>query len=79
MAGLNYHAHPYIRQLNDYHAQLLSCSQLSAHLLDEQVDSNVEEWQKAGCWLMRDMLLHLAENLPFPPEEAMKLDAEVEA
>ena len=74
MAGNNYHAETYLRQLNDYHTKLLSCSQLTAHLLDLRIDSEAEEWQSAGCWMMREMLLYLAENLPFPPNEALKLD-----
>lgn len=57
----------YIDSLNDYHLELVSVAQLSAHLLDLVVDLDVPEWQKSGCWLMRQRLEALAEALPFPP------------
>ena len=79
MAGLNYHAHAYIRQLNDYQVMLSSCVELTAHLLDQSLDDATDEWRKAGCWLMRDLLKKLASELPFPPEDSMKLDGEVSA
>ena len=55
----------YLRRLDDYHTELLSVAQLTAHLLDVLVDNDVE-WQAAGAWLMKQKLLDLAENLPFP-------------
>lgn len=76
MAESNYHSHPYIRSLDDYQTKLVSCSQLCAHLLDEQIDSNAPDWQKSAAWLMRDMLIHLAENVPFPKEDFIQLLAQ---
>jgi len=55
----------YFRRLDDYHTELLSVAQLTAHLLDVLIDNEVD-WQAAGAWLMKQKLLDLAENLPFP-------------
>lgn len=55
----------YFRRLDDYHTELLSVAQLTAHLLDGLIDNEVD-WQAAGAWLMKQKLLELAENLPFP-------------
>lgn len=79
MAVLSYHSHPYIDQLNEYHAQLLSMADLVAHLLDRADDDSQEEWHKAGCWLMRDQIVSLAQGLPFPALDALVLDVQVEA
>jgi len=78
MAVLSYHSHPYINQLNEYHAQLLSMASLVSHLLDRADDDSQEEWHKAGCWLMRDQLRDLAEKLPFPPLDSLIIDVQVE-
>ena len=67
MAEKNHPLRPYFDQLNAYHCKLSSCAQLTAYLMDHAQDEADEEWHQAGCWLMRDMLTELAENLPFPP------------
>lgn len=79
MAGLNYHSHPYVESLNAYHAQLLSMADLVAHLLERADDDSQQDWHRAGCWLMRDQLVVLAKNLPFPALDALVLDDEVRA
>ncbi len=58
----------YRRQLNDYHTELLSVAHLTAHLLDGLIDTNREEWESSGAFLMKEKLVQLAENLPFPGE-----------
>ena len=55
----------YRRRLDDYHTELLSVAHLTAHLLDALIDSP-EEWQSSGAWLMKNRLVKLAEELPFP-------------
>lgn len=79
MAGSNYHAHPYIRDLNDYQARLSNCAELSAHLLIGAGDHAGEEWHLAACVLMSRMLLELVEGLPFPEADALSHDAEAAA
>lgn len=78
MAGKDYLSHSYIRRLDDYHSKLVSCARLSAHLMDVSDHKSHEVWHQDACWLMRDMLVELAESLPFPPEDFMKLEAEVQ-
>lgn len=56
----------YIDTLNDYHLELVSVAELSAHLLDLVIDLDVPEWQSAACWLMRNRIVELAIALPFP-------------
>lgn len=79
MAGTDYPEHPYIRQLNDYHAQLISCVHLAAHLLELSIDDAPEEWRRSGAWLMRDQLKRLSEDLPFPPSGSMIFDDQVQS
>lgn len=57
----------YRRRLNDYHTELLSVAHLTAHLLDTLVDNRFEDWQSSGALLMKNKLVQLAEELPFPP------------
>jgi hypothetical protein len=57
----------YIDLLNEYHLELVSVAHLSAHLLDLMIDLDVPDWQRSGCWLMREKLEALAVALPFPP------------
>ena len=77
MANLNYHSHPYIRQLNDYQVRLLSCLELSVFLMGCVEEKGAEEWHKAACWLMCDQLKVLGEQLPFPNEGVLVLGSEV--
>jgi len=56
----------YRRRLDDYHTELLSVAHLTAHLLDALIDTNREEWESSGAWLMKNRLVQLAEELPFP-------------
>lgn len=63
----------YLRRLDDYHTELLSVAHLTAHLLDILVDKRFEEWQSSGAWLMRNKLVELAENLPFPSKSAVQV------
>lgn len=56
----------YRDSLDEYHGKLLDCCHLAAHLLDLVIDMDVPEWQRSGCHLMREQLVDLAENLPFP-------------
>lgn len=60
----------YLRRLNDYHTELLSVAQLTAHLLDGLIDTNRAEWESSGAWLMKNKLVELAEGLPFPEASA---------
>jgi len=57
----------YLRRLDDFHTELLSCAHLTAHLLNGLIDTNREEWESSGAWLMKNKLVELAQNLPFPP------------
>lgn len=59
----------YDRVLNDYHGKLLDVAYLSAHLLEESIDTAKTEWQKSACNLMAELLVELAEGLPFPGEQ----------
>jgi hypothetical protein len=74
MAGLNYHRHPYIERLNSYHLRLQLVADLSAHLMDHADEDAGEEWHQSACTLMRDQLLEVANSLPFPPEDVMRLE-----
>lgn len=61
----------YLRRLDDYHTELLSVAHLTAHLLDALIDTNRAEWESSAAWLMKNRLVQLAEELPFPgPSEA---------
>jgi hypothetical protein len=62
----------YLRTLNEYHVELASVAALSAYLLDVSIDLDGDEWHKSGCFLMRNRLVEIAENLPFPPSSASK-------
>lgn len=79
MADQHHPLRPYFDQLNEYHCKLASCAQLTAFLIDCAAEKSDEEWHQAGCWLMRDMLSNLAENLPFPALELQNIAVEVAA
>lgn len=79
MAGTDYPEHPYLRQLNDYHAQLMCCVDLAVHLLDLSIEDASEEWRRSAGWLMRDQLKRLAEDLPFPPSGSMIVADQVQS
>lgn len=60
----------YLEKLNAYQTRLVSVASVAAHLLDLVVDDrDVPDWQSAACWLMRDELQQLAQDLPFPNGE----------
>lgn len=59
----------YRRRLDDYHTELLSVAHLTAHLLDTLVDNRFEDWLSSGAWLMKQRLVQIAEELPFPPTD----------
>lgn len=77
MASSNYHAHLYIRELNEYQMRLCSCLELSAFLMDCAYEKSGEGWHKAACFLMRESLVELGEQLPFPSEEILVFVGEV--
>jgi hypothetical protein len=60
----------YLDRLNRYHLELQNAAALSAHLLDLTIELASEEWVQAACFMMRDRLPDLAENLPFPDRPA---------
>ena len=77
MADKHHPLQGYFRQLNDYHCKLSSCAELTAYLIDCAGENSQEEWHIAGCFLMRDMLRDLSQNLPFPSLDLQKNHDEV--
>ena len=78
MAEANHPLRPYFDQLNDYHGKLISCAELSAHLLDHAIDISNDEWHRSGCFLMRDMLTEMAKALPFPSLDLQNIEVQVQ-
>lgn len=65
MANADYHSHPYVRQLNDWHLELSMLRDLLDHILTS-VDG--PEWLTSGAHISSDRLAHLVESFPFPPD-----------
>lgn len=63
MATVDYHSHPYIRQLNDWHLELAMLRDLVGHILDE---AEGPEWLGAAGHIAQARFSHLVESMPFP-------------
>lgn len=56
----------YLRRLNDFQTELACVCDLTVHLLGGLIDTNREDWESSGAWLMQNKLRELPEKLPFP-------------
>lgn len=67
MATVDYHAHPYVRQLNDWHLQLGIVGDALKYSIDQIED--VPEGLLSTLGILEERLLHLVESCPFPKED----------
>lgn len=68
MATANYHSHPYVTQLNDWHLELAMLRDLVSHIFDE-IDG--PEWQTSSAHIARDRFDYLVETFPFPQHDLL--------
>lgn len=68
MANANYHADPYVRQLNDWHLELSMLRDLVDHILTE---AEGPDWITSAAHIAQERFSHLVETLPFPDHPAM--------
>ncbi len=72
MATANYHSHPYVLQLNQWHLELAMLRDLVGHILSE-VDGPY--WIGSSAHIAQDRFNHLVETCPFPQEDFINLDS----
>lgn len=67
MATLDYHAHPYVRGLNDWHLQLGIAADALKFSVDQLED--IPEGLLNVLGILSDRVSHLVETCPFPKED----------
>lgn len=70
MADLDYHSHPYVRQLNEWHLELSMLRDLVDHILGE---IEGPDWMTSAAHIAQDRFAHLVESIPFPKDDQVKL------
>lgn len=75
MATADYHAHPYIRGLNDWHLQLGIAADALKFSVDQLED--IPEGLLNVLGILSDRVTHLVETCPFPQEDQIVAPASV--
>mgnify|MGYP000874382982 FL=1 len=71
MATADYHAHPYVRQLNEWHLELAMLRDLVDHILTE---IEGPDWMTSSAHIAQDRFAHLVETCPFPKEDHIHVE-----
>jgi ABC-type molybdenum transport system ATPase subunit/photorepair protein PhrA len=71
MADFDYHAHPYIQSLNEWHSQICLAAD-ALKFLTHHADDVPDSFQNV-LFILSDRVFHLVETLPFPNEEQIRL------
>lgn len=66
MATIDYHSHPYIRQINEYQTELAMLRDAVDHILDELEGP---KWMTSTAHILQGRFSHLVESFPFPSED----------
>jgi hypothetical protein len=66
MAIADYHSHPYVRQINEWHLELAMLRDLVDHIFTE-IDG--PDWMTSSAHICKERLAHLVETFPFPPPD----------
>ena len=69
MAIPDYHAHPYVRQLNEWHLELAMLRDLVDHILTEIEGPG---WMTSLAHLVQDRFANLVETCPFPDQSHLE-------
>lgn len=72
MATADYHSHPYVRQLNDWHLELAMLRDLIDHILRE-VDDDCPDWVGSASHIALERFSYLVETCPFPQQEFLQV------
>lgn len=68
--SFEYHSHPYIRQLNDWHLELAMLRDLVDHILTE-VDG--PDWMTSSAHIVQARFAHLLDSFPFPDQTLLEV------
>lgn len=71
MATSDYHSHPYVRALNDWHLQLGIVGDALKFSISQLEDAPEGLYSVLG--ILEDRLIHLVETCPFPQEDQISL------
>lgn len=69
MATADYHAHPYVRRLNEWHLELAMLRDLVDHILTE---IEGPDWMTSSAHIAQDRFAHLVETFPFPDQSHLE-------
>lgn len=70
MATSDYHAHPYVLQLNAWHLELVMLRDLVDHILTEVEGP---DWMTSSAHIAQDRFSYLVESFPFPDQSHLEV------